>query len=104
MADIPHLALPFRYEGGRPVVNEQDSIDDVSACVEAALRTRVGQRDEYPEFGTPDLTFSQLPTSLDPIVDAVVEREPRARILAEEDPDAVYDAVARVRLTLTTED
>jgi len=104
MAEIPHFALPFRYEGGRPAVVEQDSIDDIAACVEAILRTRPGQRDEHPEFGTPDLVFRQLPTDLDAFVDAVEVWEPRARALVEEDASRFHEAVSRVRLTLTTED
>ena len=103
MADVPHFALPFRFRQGRAVEVEQDSIDDVAACVEAVLRTRPGQRDEHPDFGTPDLTFSQRPVSSESLAAAVERWEPRVHLLAEEDPDLVHEAVQRVRLTLTQE-
>lgn len=100
----PHFALPFRVVGGRAAVNEQDSIDDVAACVRAVLLTHPGERDALPEFGTPDLTFAQLPVDADAIADAVEAWEPRARVLAEDDPDALTDAALRARLTITTEE
>jgi phage baseplate assembly protein W len=100
---IPHLALPLRYARGRDVVNEQDSIDDVADCVEAALRTRPGQRAEHPEFGTPDLVFAQQPLDLDDVVAHIAAYEPRVHILAETAPDRLDEAIARTRLTLTLE-
>lgn len=103
MADVPHFDLPFRFSQGRAVEVEQDSIDDVAACVEAALRTRPHERDEHPEFGTPDLTFSQLPLSTDALVATVEKSEPRARLLAEVAPDRLDETVARVRLTIAQE-
>lgn len=104
MADVPHFALPFRYEQGRPVVVEQDSVDDVAACVEAVLRTRPGEREESPDFGSPDLAFRQRPLDLDEVVGAVSRWEPRARLLAQEDPERLDEAVARVQITVRTEE
>jgi phage baseplate assembly protein W len=104
MASIPHFALPFRMVGGRAVEVEQDSAEDVAACVEAVLRTRPGQRDALPEFGSPDLAFRQLPVDPDDLVAAVETWESRAQLLAEERPDLLDEAALRVRLTLTTEE
>lgn len=103
MPDTPHLALPFRVTNGRPAVNEQGSLDDVAACVRAVLLTRPGERDALPDFGTPDFTFQQLPVDLDALVALVEAAEPRARVLAEQNPDLFREAVLAVRLTLTTE-
>lgn len=100
MADVPHLALPFRYVGGAPAVNEQDSPDDVAACVEAVLRTRPGQRAEHPDFGAPDPTFAQRPLDLDAVVVRVETWEPRAHALAEEHPDVFDETVSNVLVTL----
>lgn len=102
--EIPHLALPLRYVGGRPVVNEQDSLDDVADCVEAALRTRPGQRLHHAVYGTPDLVFVTQPLDVDDLVAHVTAFEPRAHIVAETAPDRLDTAIARARLTLTLED
>jgi phage baseplate assembly protein W len=104
MAEIPHLALPFRFEDGRAAVNEQDTPDDVADCVEAVLRTRPGEREERPDFGVPDPTFSQAPIDADGIASIVETWEPRARLVAQEAPDVLDDTVRRVRLSLTLED
>jgi phage baseplate assembly protein W len=102
--EVPHFAYPFRLVGGAPAVNEQDSLDDVAACVSAALLTSPGDRDERPEYGVSDPTFSVLPMDPDALVAEVQTWEPRARILADEDPSGFAEAVERVRLTLTLED
>lgn len=105
MADVPHFALPFRFgRDGHAVVVEQDSTDDIAACVEAVLRTRPGEREELPAFGSPDPTFEQAPVRLDAIAAAVAAWEPRAEFLLEEAPDALDATVRRVRLTIDTED
>jgi phage baseplate assembly protein W len=102
--EIPHLSLPLRYVGGRPAVNEQDSLDDVSDCVEAALRTRPGQRLEYPDYGTPEFVFAVQPLDMDDVIAHVLAFEPRAHLVAETAPDRLDEAIARARLTLTLED
>lgn len=104
MTDVPHFALPLRYVNGAPVVNEQDSLDDVAACVAAILRTRQGERDTLPEFGSPDLTFAQQPLDMDALLDVVGEQEPRARLAVEADIDDFDTALARVEVDVTTED
>lgn len=98
MPDTPHFALPFRLEGGSFAVNEQDSAEDVAACVEAVIRTRPGERDELPAFGVTDPAFQQAPIDTDLLVEQVNEWEPRAKALAEETPDLFDATVRRVRL------
>lgn len=104
MPDTPHFALPFRFVNGHAAEVEQDTVEDIAACVEAVLRTRPGERDELPEFGTPDLTFTQRPVDTDALLDAVEEWEPRARLLVEERPDLFDETVARVRVAVDTEE
>lgn len=104
MAETPHFAVPFRAVGGRFAVNEQDTLDDVADCVEAALLTRVGERAEHPDYGTSDLTFQQRPLNLDALVREVETWEPRAHLLAEERPDLLDEAVTRASLTLSLEE
>lgn len=91
--DIPHLSLPFRFEAhaadGHVVVSEQDSIDDIANCVELIVKTPLGWRDEAPDFGIPDLTFSVLPIGPQTIEQLLEEQEPRIIILVREQPDAL---------------
>jgi phage baseplate assembly protein W len=103
MADVPHFALPFRFHRGRAVEVEQDSTDDVAACVEAVLLTRPGERDALPDFGSPDFTFSPRPVPAESIAAAVERWEPRVHLLAEEEPDRFSATTSRVRLTTTQE-
>jgi len=100
-ASTPHFALPFRFDAtGHAAVVEQDSIEDVAACVEAVLRTRPGERVEHPEFGTPDPTFAQQPLGVDATVERVADWEPRAAMLAVEQRDELDEALVRVRVSL----
>ena len=103
MASVPHFALPFRLgANGHAAVVEQDSVEDVAACVEAALSTQPGERDGLPGFGVPEATFEQLPLDLDAITDVLAASEPRARLIAEDAPEALDEAIRRVRLIVGT--
>lgn len=57
MAEIPHLAWPFRVAGGKLNQVEQDSIEDVKQSVYAYLATPKGSRPLNPDFGAEDPTF-----------------------------------------------
>lgn len=92
---IPHFDLPFRM-AGHAVVNDQDTLEDVSTCVEAIVRTHKGQRIEVPDFGIPDPTFQVQPIRLDAIVNAILDQEPRASILVEQAPDRFDSLIARI--------
>jgi phage baseplate assembly protein W len=100
--NVPQLAYPLRIDpaSGTFAVVEQDSVDDVAGCVEVVLRTRVGDRDELPEFGIPDLTFLELPLDLDDLVDMVSLWEPRAELLIEEAPQVLNDLTTRLQITV----
>lgn len=93
---IPHFDIPFRMVGNHAAVNDQDTIEDVDACVEAILRTHTGQRLEVPTFGVPDLTFGLQPLKLGPVINAVLDQEPRASMVAEQTPDTFDSYVARI--------
>lgn len=77
---IPHFAMPFRIDGPNgAVVNDQDSEQEISDCVEAIVRYDQGRRPESPDFGLPDLTFS-TPTVDEVHVEAYINRwEPRVQ-------------------------
>jgi phage baseplate assembly protein W len=78
MADIPHLAMPFKYVAGKPVVVEQGSEDEIAQCVEVVLRTHPGQRKELPDFGCADLAFRAMPLHTADLDAAIARDEPRA--------------------------
>ncbi len=83
---VPQFAMPFRVENGAVVEVEQGSVEEIESCVEAVLRTIVGDRRlDDPTFGIPDETFTQQgpePTA-QAYIAAVEEQEPRARQLGQ---------------------
>jgi phage baseplate assembly protein W len=105
MTVVPQLSLPLRIDPatGTYAEVEQDSVDDVAGCVEAVLLTRIGERDELPEFGTPDLAFLELPLDLGALVRLVEQWEPRAELLVEEAPHVLTDITTRLQITVGTE-
>lgn len=83
--------------------NEQGSIEDVTACVEAVLRTRPGDREMLPDFGTPEPLFANIPIDTDSIREAVTTWEPRAIVTLREAPDLLQRLVDHVVMTVRTE-
>lgn len=105
MSDVntPHFDLPFRWgTDGHPVVVEQDSWDDVANCVLNIMDTTVGRRIESPGFGIADPTFEAQPINLAAITEAVIQQEPRAALLMEQNPDQLDSLIADVLAQLTT--
>jgi phage baseplate assembly protein W len=102
MADIPHFDLPFRFANGAAVAVEQDTTDDVVACVYAILVCPVGYRAELPEFGVEDPTFSEGAPDADAIADAIAQWEPRADTLIASSRDAVDELISYVSIHLAT--
>lgn len=99
----PHFDLPFRYDSRtNPVCVEQDTVDDVAVCVEAILRTPVGQRIYNPTFGAPEMTFAQRPVDVDTLVNRVEAWEPRVRLAMVEDTDETL--ITRIRTTVETKE
>lgn len=84
-----HFATPFRFgPDGKAAVNEQDSSEDVAACVDTILRYRTGQRDTAPSFGIDDPVFEQAPVNGGAIIASIEEQEPRARAALYDVEDA----------------
>lgn len=93
---IPHIDQPPRFEGGRLVVVEQDSVEEVANAVENVLRFTPGDRTDVPEFGTPDQTFKQGGADPDEIDRAISQWEPRADTFVDEALDPIDTALSRV--------
>lgn len=103
MAQIPHFALPFRFApGGHAVEVEQDSVEDVAACIEAAFRTEPGERDGMPDFGVPDQVFEVLPLDMEKLAAAAAAYEPRTELLLEDAPELLEETARRIRAEVAT--
>jgi len=97
---IPHFALPLRYINGSAVVNEQDSLDDIVTCVEAICLTNPGDRDELPEFGLEDMTFTQEPIPTSAAVNQIQQWEPRVQVLIDTSPSQFDAAIVNANVNV----
>lgn len=79
----PKFAVPFTV-ARRVNTVEQGTIDEVTQCVKAILKTQEGTREDKPKFGLPDQVFRTGGASLIEIRRAISEYEPRASILTDE--------------------
>ena len=101
----PHFSLPFRFEGTHIAVNEQDSTDEIMACVECVTRTTISERETMPDFGRPDFTFETNRQQMQAgLVSALEEFEPRVQQLVEAELDADDELVTRLRALITPTD
>jgi phage baseplate assembly protein W len=76
---VPHLMFPPQIDGsGHLAAVEQNSDEDILACVYIALKTPLGSRLYVPNFGVNDYTFHQDPLPLPQLVGEVQASEPRA--------------------------
>lgn len=100
MTDTPHFAFPLRYINGHAQVNEQDSMDDIEACVTAICLTSPGDRVELPDFGIVDPAFGQQPIPTAPLISQIEAYEPRVSILVSAAPDQFDAAVVNVAIQM----
>jgi phage baseplate assembly protein W len=90
---IPKLRVPLRLENGRLGICEQDSQENVAACVYAILSYERGSRVEDPEFGVEDPSFDQQPLDLDEWLEQIATYEPRARVTTQQEVDELIAVV-----------
>lgn len=106
--DTPHFAYPFTFtsgtNGGRAVVVQQGTVDEVSSCVANIATCDQGFRTDLPDFGIPDPTFSTLPLNTAVLGDAITKYEPRASltITAAGDPVAPQDQTVTVYVQIAS--
>lgn len=94
----PHFAFPFIMQAANAAVVEQDSPDEVFACVRAAVGTPRGLRVDLPQFGMPDQVFRQKEVNIGEMRQALEQFEPRAQYAIDAQPD-VFDAlISRVTI------
>jgi hypothetical protein len=100
MTDIPHFALPLRFENGAAVVVDQDTTDDVLSCALAVLLCPLGFRAELSDFGIEDPTFSEGFVDTEAIAEALAEWEPRAQSVVTTRMDAGDNLIQSVLAAL----
>src|SRR5689334_8573327 len=101
MAVVPHFAYPFRLSARGADVLEQDSMDEISQCVQMLVSTNLGTRIELPDYGIPDQTF----VADDQVNTAVIRAqcstwEPRAEVALASTPDQFDELVRNLRITV----
>ena len=100
---VPHFDLPFTFVGSANAnVVDQDTLEDISNCVEAIVRTVIGQRQELPDFGIPDPTLQLQPVYRPDILAQVSAWEPRAVVAFDQHPDLLDSLIADVTLRVST--
>jgi phage baseplate assembly protein W len=109
MAEIPHFTVPFQWArnplgGLRVSTVEQESTAEIAGCCEAILRTVQGQRTSLPEFGRPELEFSDPAFSQSAVAGALVEFEPRVESLVDAYPDDDDPEIQVVRALIAPRD
>lgn len=101
--ETPHFSFPFRFElipgtGDRAAaVVEQQSADEVADCVLRIAHTPRGFREELPDFGITDPTFSQVPVDVERMTEEIREWEPRTDLRGETMIDSLDELVSIVR-------
>jgi phage baseplate assembly protein W len=85
-------------------VAEQESAAEIVSCCEVILRTTQGQRTSYPEFGRPELEFTDPAFTRTAVASALVTFEPRVESLVTSEPDASDPEIAIVRALVAPRD
>jgi phage baseplate assembly protein W len=81
----PKFKVPFEIEGASAKYVEQDSTDEIAQCVDAVIRTKRGELVDEPEFGRPDLVFSEGDVDTVALSLLINEWEPRASFAVSEE-------------------
>lgn len=105
MDPIPHIALPIQIVNGAYVTNQQDTDAEAAACVAAILSFEIGSREEAPDFGITDPSFSAVPIDTDDIEAACEAYEPRATLTitqAPYDPRRPLETSVQIAVTVET--
>ena len=100
LPEIPHFSMPFRLDPPHVAVVEQDTIVDVTDCVEAILRTTIGDRFELPTFGVDDWVFDVQPVPTVALQQSIAIQEPRAITTLEQHPDALDHLIAVIKISV----
>lgn len=102
MTDVPHIAYPFRWgPHGNAVELEQDTLDEITNCVEVVVRTDIGALPDLPEMGITDPTFKRI-TNVNQLSREINTWEPRANVQITTHIDSIDQLVEVVQLQVST--
>lgn len=101
-AVVPHFTQPFTLSASTgATVDEQDTHQEVFACVVRIVSCPIGAWADRPAFGIPSPLFAAAPIDTATITNAIAVSEPRAKTIADEYPDLVSDAFRHVRIRVS---
>lgn len=105
MSDTPeHFSANFTIARSGAKTVEQDTPEDVAACVYRIALCPEGYREDLPEFGVPELAFQTVPLDLATYDDALKFWEPRATLESIEEAQALSEQqVRKVAVEVGTE-
>jgi hypothetical protein len=106
MDSIPHLSLPIRLDPSPTapayLSNQQDTNEEVAACVAAIVSFERGSREEDIDFGIRDPAFQVRPLDVADIESSIERYESRAVLTVTENPyDNRDPTAARVTVGVT---
>jgi len=97
---VPHFTFPFAVDGASFGVREQDSTGEIQDCVEVLLLTPIDSRMVLPDYGTPELLFSELPANIPAILANCNKWEPRAGLTLTETLNAIDEKIVSVQVQI----
>lgn len=105
-AQIPHFIVPFHFhnhgEGQIAHEVEQGTGEEIMTCADILIRYTKGDRPEYPEFGTSDMTFDEQPVPVEDLKAEVFAQDPRIELEVFSDPSAFDELIADVHVDVLT--
>ena len=93
MSEPVHLSSPLTFNNhGVAKTLVQGSPAEISNCVLDITLCFIGFREDLPEFGVPDLLFTQVPVDVEELQRAIARWEPRAQLTTGETEELVSSA------------
>jgi phage baseplate assembly protein W len=98
---IPHFSFPFRPDGTSFAVVEQDTPSEIQDCVQVCMLTPPGSRLVEPDYGVPEILYSQFPANIPGIIAALARWEPRASVTLDETLNTIDQKVAYLQIAIS---
>jgi len=98
---VPHFAFPFHVDGSSFGVREQDTVEEIQDCVIVLILTPEGSRLVLPDYGTPELLYSQTPANVSAVLANCNKWEPRATTTLTETLTTFDEKIANIQAQIT---
>lgn len=95
----PHPSAPFTIGRDGTVVVEQGSDENITSNIYNIAVCVKGFRDDLPEFGVPDITFTRNPPDVEVLQRALERWEPAANLELESHRTAVAEAEVTINVS-----